>query len=64
LPDENFCGLDVATGEVIGQLHRRHRSNEFLTFLGTIEANVPADLDIHLAMNNYGTHKTQCRSDA
>ncbi|MCP5233469.1 MAG: IS630 family transposase [Zoogloeaceae bacterium] len=53
-----FAALDVATGEVIGELHRRHRSNEFLTFLRTIEANVPADLDIHLVMDNYGTHKT------
>ncbi|KAI5912009.1 IS630 family transposase [Azoarcus sp. PA01] len=53
-----FAALDVATGEVIGELHRRHRSREFLAFLRTIEANVPAGLDIHLVMDNYGTHKT------
>lgn len=53
-----FAALDIATGEVIGELHRRHRSSEFLTFLRTIEANVPSDLDIHLVMDNYGTHKT------
>lgn len=53
-----FAALDVATGEVIGELHRRHRSSEFLAFLRTIEANVPAALDIHLVMDNYGTHKT------
>ena len=53
-----FAALDVATGEVIGQLHRRHRSTEFLKFLRTIDANVPSDLDIHLVMDNYGTHKT------
>lgn len=53
-----FAALDVATGEVIGQLHRRHRSSEFLKFLRTIEASVPSDLDIHLVMDNYGTHKT------
>lgn len=53
-----FAALDVATGEVIGQLHRRHRSSEFLKFLRTIEASVPNDLDIHLVMDNYGTHKT------
>ena len=53
-----FAALDIATGEVIGQLHRRHRSGEFLQFLRTIEANVPADLDVHLVMDNYGTHKT------
>ena len=53
-----FAALDIATGEVIGQLHRRHRSNEFLKFLRTIEASVPAELDVHLIMDNYGTHKT------
>lgn len=53
-----FAALDIATGKVIGQLHRRHRSREFLKFLRTIEANVPADLDVHLVMDNYGTHKT------
>lgn len=39
-------------------MHRRHRSQEFLKFLQAIDANVPADLDIHLVMDNYGTHKT------
>jgi transposase len=53
-----FAALDNATGEVIGELHRRHRSGEFLQFLRTIEANVPPQLDIHLVMDNYGTHKT------
>ena len=53
-----FAALDVATGKVIGQTHRRHRSGEFLKFLRTIEAAVPADLDVHLVMDNYGTHKT------
>ena len=50
--------MDIATGAVIGEMHRRHRSGEFLQFLRTIEANVPAALDIHLVMDNYGTHKT------
>jgi len=53
-----FAALDIATGAVIGDLHRRHRSSEFLQFLRTIEANVPQGLDIHLVMDNYGTHKT------
>jgi transposase len=53
-----FAALDLATGRVIGELHRRHRSKEFLTFLRTIEANVPAELEVHLIMDNYGTHKT------
>jgi transposase len=54
-----FAALDVATGKVIGKLQRRHRSAEFLRFLDTIDAEVPADLDIHLIMDNYGTHKTE-----
>lgn len=53
-----FAALDIATGAVIGDLHRRHRSREFLQFLRTIEANVPDTLEIHLVMDNYGTHKT------
>lgn len=53
-----FAALDLATGQVIGELHRRHRSKEFLVFLRTVEANVPADLEVHLIMDNYGTHKT------
>lgn len=53
-----FAALDIATGEVIGELHRRHRSSEFLQFLRTIEANVAQSLDVHLVMDNYGTHKT------
>ena len=53
-----FAALDIATGEVIGELHRRHRSSEFLQFLRTIEASVPRQLDVHLVMDNYGTHKT------
>jgi len=56
--DDAVCSLDIATGEVIGELHRRHRSAEILRFLRTIEASVPPELDIHLVMDNYGTHKT------
>lgn len=54
-----FAALDIATGKVIGQTHRRHRSSEFLQFLRTVDANTPAMLDVHLVMDNYGTHKTQ-----
>ena len=53
-----FAALDVATGKVIGECHRRHRSQEFVQFLETIDAHVPADLDVHLILDNYGTHKT------
>ncbi|MFK4754869.1 IS630 family transposase, partial [Oceanobacter antarcticus] len=51
--------LDVATGEVIGRLHQRHRAEEFLSFLRAIEREVPKHLDIHLVMDNYSTHKTE-----
>ena len=54
-----FAALDVKTGKVIGECHRRHRSIEFRKFLDTIDAAVPADLDVHLIMDNYGTHKTE-----
>jgi transposase len=50
--------LDVASGKVISSLHRRHRHQEFLKFLKTIDATVPAELDVHLVCGNYGTHKT------
>jgi len=53
-----FAALDLKTSRVIGQFHRRHRSAEFRRFLDTIEARVPADLDVHLILDNYGTHKT------
>jgi transposase len=53
-----FAALDTSTGKVISQLQRRHRSLEFRKFLDTIEANVPAELDVHLVMDNYATHKT------
>jgi transposase len=53
-----FAALDIATGKVIGQCFPRHRAAEFRSFLDEIEANVPRDLDIHLVMDNYATHKT------
>jgi transposase len=53
-----FAALDTKTGKVIGELHRRHRSREFLKFLATVEREVSSDLDVHLILDNYGTHKT------
>jgi transposase len=53
-----FAALDAKTGKIIGQLHRRHRAIEFRKFLDTIDAAVPADLVVHLILDNYGTHKT------
>lgn len=53
-----FAALDTKSGKVIGQLHRRHRSIEFRKFLDTIDAAVPDQLDVHLILDNYGTHKS------
>ncbi len=53
-----FAALNVKTGQVIGQLHQRQRAREFRKFLDTIEVTVPAQLDVHLILDNYGTHKT------
>jgi transposase len=53
-----FAALDVKTGKVIGELHRRHRSTEFRKFLDTIDKSVPPEFDVHLILDNYGTHKT------
>jgi transposase len=53
-----FAALNIATGKVIGQCHRRHRHQEFVRFLERIESEVPANLEIHLVIDNYATHKT------
>jgi transposase len=52
-----FAALDVASGQVIGQCLPRHRAKEFLAFLKTIDRETPADLDLHLILDNYATHK-------
>jgi transposase len=54
-----FAALDVKAGTIVGKCMIRHRAQEFRKFLDEIERNVPADLDIHVIMDNYGTHKTQ-----
>jgi transposase len=51
-----FAALDVLTGSVIGQCLPRHRHSEFLTFLKTIDREVPQGLEIHLILDNYATH--------
>ena len=53
-----FAALDIATGAIIGKCYGRHRAREFRKFLDEIEASVPTDLDVHLVMDNYATHKT------
>ena len=52
-----FAALDIATGRVIGRCFARHRAAEFRRFLDQVEANVPPNLDVHLVMDNYATHK-------
>jgi transposase len=53
-----FAALDVASGKVISATHRRHRHQEFLKFLRTINRNVPAGLDLRMICDNYATHNT------
>ena len=52
-----FAALDVASGVTISSCYRRHRHQEFLRFLNDIDANLPGGFDVHLVMDNYGTHK-------
>ena len=53
-----FAALNVATGEITGSIHRRHRATEFRKFLTKLDRDIPAELDVHLICDNYGTHKT------
>lgn len=55
-----FAALDVATGSVIGQCHRRHRQQEFVQFLDHVHATLPREpgVSVHIVMDNYATHKT------
>jgi len=54
-----FAALDVASGVTISSCYRRHRHQEFLRFLRDIDANLPQNFEIHLVMDNYGTHKVK-----
>jgi hypothetical protein len=58
----NFRGWepqqDVKRSEVIGECHQRHRAIEFRKFLDTIDEAVPMNLDVHMILDNYGTHET------
>lgn len=53
-----FAALNIATGEVLGKCYRRHRSVDFKNFLQVIDRSVPKEFDLHLVLDNYGTHKT------
>ena len=52
-----FAALSMLDGRVIGDCMPRHRHQEFIRFLGKIDAETPAELDLHLIVDNYGTHK-------
>jgi transposase len=58
-----FAALDAATGKIIAKCYPRHRAAEFRKFLDLVEKAVPADLDIHIVMDNYATHKTKIVRD-
>ena len=53
-----YAAFDILTGEVTGRVTKRHRSKEFLAFLRQVERSVPKKIDLHLIMDNSGTHKT------
>lgn len=53
-----FAALNVGSGEVIGECYRRHRQQEFLKFLNRISDQLPAAQEVHVILDNYGTHKT------
>jgi len=53
-----YAALDVASGQVIAEMTPRHRAEEFRRFLNLIDDSVPADLDVHLVLDNSATHKT------
>ena len=52
-----FAALDVLEGKVIGRCMQRHRHQEFIRFLNTLEAEVPAGKIVHVILDNYGSHK-------
>src|SRR5437868_14961242 len=52
-----FAALNTATGEVISQCQPRHRHQEWITFLKQIDDETPVDVDLHLILDNYATHK-------
>jgi len=52
-----FAALDIASGNVMGKCFRRHRTAEFKKFLDYVDSQVPQDLEVHLIMDNYSTHK-------
>lgn len=54
-----YAAFDIATGEVMGRVTKRHRAKEFLDFLRQIDRATPDGLDLHLILDNSSTHKTE-----
>ena len=54
-----FAALDIKAGTIIGKCMARHRAAEFRRFLAMVEKNVPADLDVHVVMDNASSHKSK-----
>ena len=52
-----FAALDIANGQIITDCKSRHRHQEFLSFLRLIDKNVPQELEVHVILDNYATHK-------
>ena len=52
-----FAALDVAAGRVIGRCYRRQRAEEFRDFLDAVDAAVPADVEVHVVLDNASIHK-------
>ena len=53
-----FAALDVASGKVLGQTHRRHRAIEFKAFLESLDRELPDQLAVHIVLDNSSIHKT------
>ena len=53
-----FAAFNILSGKVIGSCHSRHRAREFVKFLNQLERSIPAELDVHLIVDNYSTHKS------
>ncbi len=58
-----FAALDVKAGTVVSKCMARHRASEFRKFLDEVERNVPSNLDVHVVMDNYATHKIKLIRD-
>jgi transposase len=52
-----FAALEILQGKVIGRCYQRHRHQEFLKFLRTLDEEFPGNVPLHLIVDNYGTHK-------